>query len=192
MMQKYDFSVIRSLRRRLSLTLHKLAEEAGLTYTTVENIEKNKAFPSLKTLDALAGALQVSASDMLAICEKHIVQRRVAKPISTDEPSNSEVGLKNCLLASYDKAKVIRVYAEKGDKVKSLRLHEDCFEICFCLAGCLELCIEENVHRLGQNETLLFDGMLEHSYTQIEDGQYITVHIPKSSNVLKAMVHSRD
>lgn len=191
-MQKYDFSVIRSLRRRLNLTLHKLAEEAGLTYTTVENIEKNKAFPSLKTLDALAGALQVSASDMLAICEKHIVQKRIAQPIRLDESSRSEIGLKNCLLASYDKAKVIRVYAEKGDKVMSLKLHEDCFEICFCLSGCLELHIEENVYQLRQNETLLFDGMLEHSYTQLENGEYITLHVPKSSNVLKALVHSRE
>lgn len=192
MMEKYDFGVIRSLRRRLNLTLHKLADEAGLTYTTVENIEKNKAFPSLKTLDALAGALQISTSDLLAICEKHIVQKRTAQPIRLDDFSKSELGLRNCLMASYDKAKIIRVHAPKGEKVMSLKLHDDCFEICYCLTGCVELHIEENVYLLKQNETLLFDGMLEHSYTQLEEGEYMTVHIPKSSNVLKALVHSRD
>jgi transcriptional regulator with XRE-family HTH domain len=65
----YDFRVMRVLRRRLGLTLQGLASRSGLAYPTVESVETNKSLPSLKTLDALAGALQVSASDLIGLAE---------------------------------------------------------------------------------------------------------------------------
>lgn len=189
MSQKYDFTIVRSLRKRLGLTLHQLAGLCGLTYTTVENVEKNKAFPSLKTLDALAEGLQIPASDLLSLCEKHIVQRRPATKIENGNRKD-DFGLSYCKMAKYDKAKVIRVQAEAGEKVMSMGLHDDCFEICFCLSGQIELTIEGDIYTLNSDDTMLFDGMLEHGYIQIQKGEFITVHIPKSSNVLKALVHS--
>ena len=42
---KYDFGVIRTLRQRMNLTLEKLAKVSGLTYPTVESIEKKPALP---------------------------------------------------------------------------------------------------------------------------------------------------
>lgn len=190
MVQKYDFSVVRSLRKRLGYTLHQLAKQTGLTYTTVENVEKNKAFPSLKTLDALASGVQIPTSDLLALCEKHIVQRKPAQVQFLSDPEKNLLGLSHCTFASYDKAKIIRVQAEAGEKVMAMGLHDDCFEMCYCLRGIVELTIDNNVYRLEENDTLLFDGMLEHSYVPIEKCELVTVHIPKSSNVLKALVHS--
>ena len=70
---KYDFGVIRTLRQRMNLTLEKLAKVSGLTYPTVESIEKNKTSPSLKTLDALASALKISASDLVGLAENYTV-----------------------------------------------------------------------------------------------------------------------
>ncbi len=190
MSQKYDFSIVRSLRKRLGYTLHQLADVSGLTYTTVENVEKNKAFPSLKTLDSLSGGLQLPASDLLSLCEKHIVQRRSAEKIQNNHPGG--VGLNNCKLVSYDKAKIIKVHAEKGEKIMSMGLHDDCFEMCYCLSGVIELTIEEDTYKLKADDTMLFDGMLDHGYYQLEKGEFITVHIPKSSSVLKALVHSNN
>ncbi len=75
----YDFRIIRVLRRRLNLTLQALAGRSGLTYPTVESVETNKTLPSLKTLDALAGALQISTSALIGLAERRFVQRRKAK-----------------------------------------------------------------------------------------------------------------
>lgn len=72
----YDFRIMRVLRRPLNLTLHGLAERSGLTYPTVESIETNENLPSLKTLDALAGALQLATSDLIGLAERRLVQRR--------------------------------------------------------------------------------------------------------------------
>jgi transcriptional regulator with XRE-family HTH domain len=125
---------MRVLRRRLNLTLHGLAERSGLTYPTVESIETNKTLPSLKTLDALAGALQISASDLISLAERRLVQRRKAE-IEQRSYLKSDKGLENCRVARYDKGKLIRVTAEPGDHVHVMGLHEDVHEFCYVSAA---------------------------------------------------------
>ena len=186
----YDFRIMRVLRRRLNLTLHGLAERSGLTYPTVESIETNKTLPSLKTLDALAGALQISASDLIGLAERRLVQRRKAE-IEQRSHLKSDKGLENCTVARYDKGKLIRVTAQAGDHVHVMGLHEDVHEFCYVLTGRVELRIEDETFRLEQDDTILFDGLLDHSYTQIEAGEYLTVHIPKDIRILERLLERR-
>ena len=176
----YDFRIIRVLRRRLNLTLQALAGRSGLTYPTVESVETNKTLPSLKTLDALAGALQISTSGLIGLAERRLIQRRQAEVEGrTSGRPKSDKGLENCRVARYDKGKLIRVTAEKGDFVHVMGLHEDVHEFCYVLSGCVELRVEDKTYRLETDDTILFDGLLDHSYTQIETGEYLTVHLPK-------------
>jgi len=186
----YDFRIMRVLRRRLNLTLHALAERSGLTYPTVESIETNKTLPSLKTLDALAGALQISASDLIGLAERRLVQRRKAE-IEQRSYLKTDKGMENCRVARYDKGKLIRVTADKGDHVHVMGLHEDVHEFCYVLAGCVELRVEDETFRLEPDDTILFDGLLDHSYTQIEAGEYVTVHIPKDIRILERLLEGR-
>ena len=175
----YDFRIIRVLRRRLNLTLQVLAARSGLTYPTVESVETNKTFPSLKTLDALAGALQITTSSLIGLAERRLVQRRKAKVEKHSGLTRADKGLENCRVARYDKGKLIRVTAEEGDFVHVMGLHEDVHEFCYVLSGCVELRVEDKTYRLGPDDTILFDGLLNHSYTQLEAGEYVTVHLPK-------------
>jgi transcriptional regulator with XRE-family HTH domain len=186
----YDFRVIRVLRRRLHLTLQALAGRAGLTYPTVEAVETNKTLPSLKTLDALAGALQVSTSDLLGLTERRLVQRRQARVEDCSGRTKADKGLEKCRVARYDKGKLIRVKANAGDYVHVMGLHENIHEFCYVLSGCVELRIEDKAYRLGPDDTILFDGLLDHSYTQIEAGEYVTVHIPKDIRDIERLFES--
>lgn len=187
----YDFRIIRVLRRRLNLTLQVLAGRSGLTYPTVESVETNKTLPSLKTLDALAGALQISTSALIGLAERRFVQRRKAKEEPRGHLSNKDKGLEKCRVARYDKGKLIRVIAEEGDHVHVMGLHEDVQEFCYVLSGRVELRIEDKTYRLGPDDTILFDGLLDHSYTQIESGEYVTVHIPKDLRVLERLLETK-
>jgi transcriptional regulator with XRE-family HTH domain len=186
----YDFRVMRVLRRRLGLTLQGLASRSGLAYPTVESVETNKSLPSLKTLDALAGALQVSASDLIGLAERRLVQRRRAQ-VEDRATLKADTGLEKCRVARYDKGKLIRVTAEKGDYVHVMGLHEDVNEFCYVLSGCVELQVEDETFRLEQDDTILFDGLLDHSYTQIEAGEYVTVHIPKDLRLLEELLENK-
>jgi len=190
----YDFSVMRILRRRLGLTLEALAEAAGRTYTTVESVETNKTMPSLKTLDAIAGALQMRTSTLVGLAERRLVQKRQATlEDQTDaDTDTADVGLENCRVARYDKGKLIRVTAEKGDHVHVMRLHDDVHEFCYVLSGCVELRVQDTTYRLNPDDTILFDGVLDHSYTQIETGEYITIHIPKDISVISRLIEGSE
>ncbi len=183
----YDFRMIRVLRRQLNLTLQALAARSGLTYPTVEAVETNKTLPSLKTLDALAGALQISTSALIGLAERGLVQRRQAKVETRVKETKADKGMELCRVARYDKGKLIRVNAEAGDHVHVMGLHENVHEFCYVLSGCVELRIEEKTYRLGPDETILFDGLLDHSYTQVETGEYVTVHIPKDIRVIERL-----
>jgi transcriptional regulator with XRE-family HTH domain len=191
MNSKYDFRILRVLRRRLHLTLQALAARAGLTYPTVESIETNKTLPSLKTLDALAGALQISTSDLLGLAERRLVQRRRAQVESASHLTRADRGLEKCRVARYDKGKLIRVVAATGDHVHVMGIHEDIHEFCYVLSGGVELRIEDKTYRLGQDDTILFDGLLDHSYTQIEAGEYVTVHIPKDVRIIERLLETK-
>ncbi len=188
MNSSYDFRIMRVLRRRLSLTLQGLAGRAGLTYPTVESVETNKTMPSLKTLDALAGALQISTSDLLGLAERRLVQRRKAKVEDRSHATRGDTGLERCRVARYDKGKLIRVTASAGDRVHVMGLHEDIHEFCYVLNGGVDLRIEDKTYHLGPDDTILFDGLLDHSYTQIEPGEYVTVHIPKDIRVIERLL----
>jgi transcriptional regulator with XRE-family HTH domain len=188
MNSNYDFRIIRVLRRRLSLTLQTLAGRAGLTYPTVESVETNKTLPSLKTLDALAGALQISTSDLVGLAERRLVQRRRANTEPRSHSLRADEGLENCRVARYDKGKLIRVKAETGDHVHVMGLHEDVHEFCYVLSGGVELRIEDKTYRLRQDDTILFNGLLDHSYTQIEAGEYLTIHIPRDARIIEALL----
>jgi hypothetical protein len=55
----------------------------------------------------------------------------------------------------------------------------------------VELRVEDESYRLEQDDTILFDGLLDHSYTQIETGEYVTVHIPKDMRILERLLESK-
>ena len=187
----YDFRIIRVLRRRLNLTLQALARRSGLTYPTVESVETNKNLPSLRTLDALAGALQISTSDLLGLVEQRLVQRRSAKIEQSTRLNRADKGLEKCRIARYDKGKMIRVMAEEGDHVHVMGLHENVHEFCYVLSGTVELRIEDKTYRLSPDDTILFDGLLDHSYTQLETGEYVTVHIPKDIRAIEKLLDAK-
>ncbi len=188
MYSAYDFRVMRILRRRLNLTLKEVARRSGLTYPTVESVETNKTMPSLKTLDAIAGALHLSVSDLVGLAERRFVQRRAAQTQQEEQPKKLDIGIEKCRVARFDKGKVIRVTALAGECVHAMGIHENVHEFCYVLSGCVDLMIEEKCHRLGPDDTILFDGLLDHSYTQIEDGEYVTIHIPKDVRVIERLL----
>lgn len=54
------------LRTERNWSIYKLAEEAGLTQSTVANMFARDTLPSIKTLEALCSALGISLSEFFA------------------------------------------------------------------------------------------------------------------------------
>ncbi len=187
-----DFSVLRDLRKRFNFTLKELARVSGLTYGTVEGVETNKTIPSLKTLDCLAGAFQLKTSRLISLAEPRRVQRRKSLREPAPSQQSCEPGIDICRIARFSHGKLIRVTAQAGDFVHVMGLHEDVHEFCYVLSGIVELRIEEAYHTLRADETILFDGYLDHAYRQVQAGEYITFHIPKDLEDWRRLLSSNE
>ena len=185
----YDFRVMRVLRRQLNLTLHEVARRSGLTYPTVEAVETNKTQPSLKTLDAIAG--RAGHIRQRSGASGRATSRAAAKGRATRRtrtPGRKDTGIENCRIAHFDKGKIIRVTATAGETVHVMGLHENIHEFCYVLSGRVDLRVEDRTFHLGPDDTILFDGLLDHSYVQREAGEYMTVHIPKDIRAIERLL----
>jgi len=69
MKKLFNFKILSKLRKKKSLTIEKLAKEAGLSYSAVADIERNKVAPNLDTLSKIAGVLGMKVSDLISLSE---------------------------------------------------------------------------------------------------------------------------
>lgn len=53
---------LKSLRQKRGLSLNALGIAAGLTYTTIHNIETGRTVPGIDTVEKIADALDISAA----------------------------------------------------------------------------------------------------------------------------------
>ena len=186
MSSKYDFSVLRTLRRKLNLTLEDLAEASGLSYPTIASIETNKTFPTLKTIDAIATVLKIPAGKLVSLAAHHVTQVRQTEPVHAQVLKDSGINLEKINVALFDGLKIFRAIAGSGQTINSMKLHEncDCHELCYCLGGSIEVVIEDNVYRVNANDVILFDGSFNHEYTAMSETEYLVIHIPKDTTFL--------
>ncbi len=194
MSSKYDFSVVRTLRRKLNLTLEELAEASGLSYPTIASIETNKAFPTLKTIDAIATALKIPAGKLVSLAAHHITQIRRTESIHSVVLKNSGINLEEINVANFDGLKLFRAIAGGGQTVNSMKLHEncDCHELCYCLEGSIEIRIKDEVHQLSANDVILFNGSFDHEYTAMSETEYLVIHLPKDTTFVEALLKNKE
>ncbi len=70
---------LKSIREDLLLSQHELAAQAGVTVTTISRIETGKVRPSLKTIRALAKALQFEPLKLKRILLGEIMDEELAQ-----------------------------------------------------------------------------------------------------------------
>jgi len=186
----YDFGVLRTLRQKRNLTLEELAKASGLSYPTVASIETNKSFPSLKTIDAIAGALQVSTSRLISLASRKQALAQKTTSLHAQNLKDSGINLERINFANFEDLKIFRAVSDDGGVVNSMKLHDncDCSEICYCLSGSVEIKIKNDTHRLEPDDVILFDGALDHEYTVSKKTEYLVIHFPKESALLESVL----
>ena len=191
-MPTYDFSVLRELRRKRNWTLSKLAEASGLSYPTVASIEENKASPRLETLDAIAGALGMPTSKLLALANRIKARKLTTKPIDTETLSDLGINIKEVIAANYDELKIFHASMESACVVNPTKLHDGrrCLVLCYCLNGHVVIRVENEEFPLKTNDVIVFDGTLNHEYRANRDSECLVIHIPTGSCRLESLLES--
>ena len=68
-MKRFDFSVIRNLRKKWGITAEELAQRACLTRATVAKVEGGQGNPTIETIEALSSVFQLSSSELIRLAE---------------------------------------------------------------------------------------------------------------------------
>lgn len=74
----YDFSVVRQLRQRESLTLAQLSARSGISVPVISKLERNQTTAELETLAKIAAAFGMAPSNLVALAEASLAHRKTA------------------------------------------------------------------------------------------------------------------
>ncbi|MFZ5451185.1 MAG: XRE family transcriptional regulator [Thermodesulfobacteriota bacterium] len=165
----FDFSVIRTLRKKHGLTIEDLAQKAGLTRVTVAKIEMGSGNPTMDTVEALARVFQLTASELIRLAEKEKAGLAAIK-----DYRNGGIGGKHLRFPNLE---MFHLRGQAGDQTEfDPGLHENTSEICFLLTGKLTLTVGGQSHELQAGMALHFKAMQEHQIDITEDAEFLLIH----------------
>ena len=168
----YDFSILRTLRKRSELTIAEVSEKSGVSPAVISKLERNQTSAELETLFRIARIFDMSAADLIALAEARTGHRKDAGHREIHGFSFEQVKYSNilCLFGT----------AQKGEELSRPEIHEDDYEVCWVLEGEVEITLPGETHMLKAGQSLQFDAILEHAYRVVEDCRLLILHITKS------------
>jgi transcriptional regulator with XRE-family HTH domain len=164
----FDFSVIRTLRKKHGLTIEELAKRANLTRVTVAKIEMGNGNPTMDTVEALARVFQLASSELIRMAEKEKAELATIKDFQSGDIKGKRLG--------FPHLEIFHVRGQAGGHTEfDPGLHENTSEICFMLAGKLVLAVGGQPHELHAGMALRFQAMQEHQINLIEDAEFLLI-----------------
>ena len=165
----YDFSVIKTLRKKRNLGAEDLAAKAGLTRATIAKLEAGEGNPTVGTLDALAKAMDLSASELL----------RLAESDSLRLPHVTKVRRAHYQGRRYQVGRLdfFHLSAEAGHTLRfDTAWHDDTGEVILLLTGRLRVRVGRREHEMKRGEALGFKALQEHSLQVLEESELVIIH----------------
>jgi transcriptional regulator with XRE-family HTH domain len=165
----FDFSVIRTLRKKHGLTIEELAQKASLTRVTVAKIEMGNGNPTMDTVEALAQVFQLAASELIRMAEKEKAELAAIKDYQNGGISGKHLCFPNL--------EIFHLRGQAGGQTEfDPGLHENTSEICLMLTGKLALTVGGQSHELHAGMALHFKALQEHQIEIIEDTEFLLIH----------------
>jgi transcriptional regulator with XRE-family HTH domain len=164
---------IRARRRLLGMTLVGVAAQAGLSHPFLSQLERGLARPSMRSLTAIAAALNTSAQALLAataaaedaaVGQVSVVARE-ASACAVDSPGGTVRplvrGERAMLPVEYLGAprEFAEYFAHPGE------------EFVYVVSGTIEADIEGEPHVLDAGESLYFSGGLRHRWRDVGESE---------------------
>lgn len=167
----FDFSVLRSLRKREGLTIGELSGRSGISPAVISKLERNQTRAELETLFRLARVFGLTAADLLSLVERRSAHRVKGSGYRSDGFAFRTV--------SYANARLFFGDAAKGARTHRPEIHHDDYEICWVLEGAMEVALPREKHLLKAGDAVQFDAVLEHTYRALSPSRMVIAHITK-------------
>ncbi len=155
---------IRELRLQKSLTLEDLAVRSGCTPGFLSQVERNKAVPSITTLDAIAEALDTRVSNFFpeTLAAAKIVRHNKRESFQFEGSSTVYAYLSTSFLHSaFDAFLMTIVPSGEALPTDETRAHMG-EEFCYVLQGVLRLWYSETYHDLYPGDSAHFRSTVKH------------------------------
>jgi transcriptional regulator with XRE-family HTH domain len=168
-MNKFDFSIIKTLRLKRGITAEELANRAKLTRATVAKIEKGKGNPTIETIDALSGVFQLTSSELIRLAEVARSEVATTRYLKTGPFKGIHFWFPNF--------EVYHLTAESGVKRETdPQYHEKTEEICLVLSGRLKITVGGSAYHLGPGMALGFKAIHPQRYEIIDTAEFLVIH----------------
>lgn len=174
MPQSFDFKILSKLRKKKRLTIERLAQLAGISYSAVADIERNKVTPNLETLNKIASVLEYRTSDIISL-----VEGKQAEAFKTGEHFRSNgFDMKMFPLANL---RFIFAHAPQANTSEcKFNTHPNYTEILYVIEGICRLTIEDNEYVINPGELIHFEGFQRHYLEALADNtRIILIHQSK-------------
>lgn len=172
---RYDFSVLRDLRKLENMTIIDLSKKSGISPAVISKLERNQVVAGLGTLFRLAKIFALSATELLALMESRTAQKqKETHPIHGDfEFRQIEFADSICYYAE----------APKGAKRPNPEEKRDGHETCWVLEGSVRITLPNEVHVISAGESLQFETLFEHTYEVLKDCKLVVHNVHKQKRL---------
>jgi len=167
----YDFSVLRELRRQADASLEKVAQETGVSVSTLTRIETNQNLPNLTSLKALSTFFGMSPAHLLDLASTTFVEQA--------EETLASLGRVHRRGVTLPDISIVLGTAAANDFTQKPHRHEGCYQIQWVTRGRMVSRVQGHDHELRAGQAIKFDASFEHVSHFLEDTEYIVVLVPK-------------
>ncbi|MBM4289412.1 MAG: helix-turn-helix domain-containing protein [Deltaproteobacteria bacterium] len=168
-MNKFDFSIIRTLRTKWGITAEELARRANLTRATIAKLEGGDSNPTIETIEALSRVFQLTSSELIRLAEVAHCEEATTKVFQADGFAGTHIWF------PHFEAYHIRAVAGVR-KDSDMRLHENTAEICLVLSGKVRVTVRGKSHELGPGMALRFKALYEHHFDIVDNSEFLLIH----------------
>lgn len=163
---------IKEIRKERGITIQELADRAGVSKGLISQIENNRTVPSLMVLIDIIKSLDVDLNqffkDISASLNKApVVVKRKSEYESFEKEQALGFLYKRILTKSIKNATVDIVLLELEPNASRPMVTTEAFEYKYILAGNVKYHFEDQEIELEAGDSLLFDGRLAHTPTNI-------------------------
>ncbi len=156
---------VRQLRKARGLTLKELGAATGLSHAFLSQLERDRARPSMATLEDISAALGVSAAALVSHTSSGFARhvRAAEAPAVYVGPSADSVTVR--ALTSRDA--MMKVTESVGSFPRSELMAHPGEEVVYVIEGQVEVEVGANTFLLSAGDVLSFDCSVEHTYRSV-------------------------
>lgn len=160
---------LRELRQDMNLTLDKMSELTGVSKAMLGQIERGDSSPTISTLWKISTGLKINFTTLISSNKSDF---KVVKKSGVNFISEENGNMKLYPIFSYDAKSRMELFIidlEVGCYHSSATHNNVLEEYIIIIDGELEVNIDGIVYRLEKDDSIKFDGSLEHSYKNVGD-----------------------